>query len=411
VAAVTATAHLVDAATGEIATTGAMIDSTARFGDLRPGEETLGEPFVFTLDPGADPAALRLQIGIATALGAWALPPIDFVAPDVPSGLRTRGSASALILAWEPVPNPDLLGYAIERAPAGTSAFVRITNHPVRGASFVDPDLPALTGFDYRVAAIDASGNESVLSPAAPGTTNPALHPGWPIPVGQESASSPTLVDLDGDGAAEIVTGAEMLYVWHGDGTELRDGDATELTSGAFTTDGLTFGKGFHSVPAVANLDADPELELVGAAWDAAQVFVWNRDGSRVPGWPQNIAGPPNWGSPAVGDLDGDGNPEIAVVCGATASHPCIRTASKVRDATRTRPSASSASGARYGTADPALPIWTRSPARDHDRDGQPPGHPPCARRWWRRAGRARSAADLLFAGDRGSDRQRSTEW
>jgi hypothetical protein len=357
-AAVTASAHLVDAVTGELATVGSMIDSTARFGDLRPGEETLGEPFVFTLDPGADPAGLRLLVAIATATNVIVLPPIDFVAPAVPSGLRTRGSASAVILAWDPVPDPDLFGYHVERAPAGSTSFERITDHPVRGASFVDPDLPALTGFDYRVAAIDGSGNESAPSPVAAGTTSPALHPGWPIPVGQESASSIALLDLDGDSAAEIVTGAEMLYAWHGDGAELRDGDATELTSGVFTTDGLTLGKGFHSLPAVANLDADPELELVGAAWDAAQVFVWNRDGSRVPGWPQNVAGAPNWGSPAVGDLDGDGSPEIAVVCGANGGvYAWHADGIEVRDGDSNPATLGLlyASGAQYSFASPAL--------------------------------------------------------
>jgi hypothetical protein len=355
--AVRAAARVLDAETGLPATSAALIDSTSRFGDLRPGEVTEGEPFVLALDPGADPGALRLEVTIQTALGP--APPIglDFVAPLPPSGLGTRGSASAIHVTWDPVPATDLLGYEIERAPAG-GVFTRITDRPIAGAVFEDLDLPALTGFEYRVTAVDSSGNPSTPSAPATGTTNPALHAGWPIQVGQESASSPTLMDLDGDGAAEIVTGADALYVWHGDGNELRDGDATELTSGVFSTDGMTLGKGFHSTPAVANLDGDAAPELVGVAWNAAQVFVWNLDGSRVPGWPQNLAGPPNWGSPAVGDLDGDGQPEISVVSGADGRvYAWHRDGSEVRDGDQ-NPATSGvlfASGAAFSFASPAL--------------------------------------------------------
>ena len=49
----------------------------------------------------------------------------------------------------------------------------------------------------------------------------------------------------------------------------------------------------------------------------ASKISVYRKDGTVLPGWPQYIGGQSgtdwNWATPAVGDVDGDGSPEIVV--------------------------------------------------------------------------------------------------
>ncbi len=73
---------------------------------------------------------------------------LNFVPPPAPLGLRTRGSDSSIVLAWDPVFASDLLGYEVERAPRG-GAFVPITARPVTDATLTDSGLASLT--DLRV--------------------------------------------------------------------------------------------------------------------------------------------------------------------------------------------------------------------------------------------------------------------
>lgn len=70
-----------------------------------------------------------------------------------------------------------------------------------------------------------------------------------------------------------------------------------------------------HSSPTIANLDADPALEILTGSLDG-KVYAWNNDGSRLAGWPRRLdaystpTAPVN-GSPSVGDIDGDGKLEV----------------------------------------------------------------------------------------------------
>lgn len=92
----------------------------------------------------------------------------DTQAPTVPSGITaTRLDDGAVLLSWRANrTDPDLAGYVIYRSQTIESGFRPVLADPVRSNSFVDDDAPADGTLWYRVAARDASANESELSPA-----------------------------------------------------------------------------------------------------------------------------------------------------------------------------------------------------------------------------------------------------
>jgi hypothetical protein len=93
----------------------------------------------------------------------------------------------------------------------------------------------------------------------------------------------------------------------------------------------LALSAGAVAHPALVNLDDDADIEIVfGDADGFIQVF--NPDGTVVPGWPVDIGDfPPTYPlaggyptancAPAIGDLDGDGRPEV--VAGSTNGQVC----------------------------------------------------------------------------------------
>ena len=80
------------------------------------------------------------------------------------------------------------------------------------------------------------------------------------------------------------------------------------------------------AAPAVANLDADPALELVAARHSV--LYAWDDDGSLLwrAAWAHEASDPDEhgstrmWASPVVGDFDADGDLEIAVGADADSS-------------------------------------------------------------------------------------------
>ena len=162
----------------------------------------------------------------------------------------------------------------------------------------------------------------------------------FPLELGTDGASSPLLVDLDGDNENELVFGTSDGFVQakERDGSDVPGwpvrGDKLPVHSGgrAFTTGGVSenYGGAILASPAAGDLDRDGSPEIVAADFEG-KVYAWNAKGRRVlteeanpafSGKPleafENVRkGPQNrtqhgfLGSPVLGDLDGDEKPEI----------------------------------------------------------------------------------------------------
>ena len=182
-----------------------------------------------------------------------------------------------------------------------------------------DGDADAVFGgFDFRVWAVDGEGRPL---------------PGFPFDTGGSVWSSPALFNVDGDNDVEIFIGGDSTLL---DGSsrlggvfwalDHRDGEVVPLWH-------RLANEIFHSSPAVADIDGDGRFEAVvgmGRKWHercggdrrcpdrnagSQHMQVWAfrlDDGTDLPGWPVTTTGSVQ-ASPAVGDVDADGHPEVVL--------------------------------------------------------------------------------------------------
>jgi len=129
---------------------------------------------------------------------------------------------------------------------------------------------------------------------------------GWPVDLHEEIVSSPALGDIDGDRSSlEIVIGTESgsVYVLESDGS-IMDGWPVVIA------DTMT------SSPALGDINGDGNAEVIVATsngwYHVGLVYAFSNTGRRIsPEWPVYIRGNIEYSSPALGDLDGDGDIEL----------------------------------------------------------------------------------------------------
>ena len=116
-----------------------------------------------------------------------------------------------------------------------------------------------------------------------------------------------TLYDLDKDGYLEIIypSSNKNLYIFKYDGS-------------SFTGWPQTLPE-MPGSPAVADIDNDGEFEIVAGTFqgpvvpDPFKMYAWESDGNVISGFPVTLSGVIK-STPAIGDLDGDGSKEIVVI-------------------------------------------------------------------------------------------------
>ncbi|MHB1843752.1 MAG: S8 family serine peptidase [Deltaproteobacteria bacterium] len=173
-----------------------------------------------------------------------------------------------------------------------------------------------------------------------------AAHPGdqsAPIEAAARQAIAATVAvgSLAGDGKLDVVaaTWDGAVFAWDASGNVLPGfpvhTDPTHFVSGLMdrtlpdgTRDVYVLGQGFFASPTLADLGGTGELEIISPSQDG-WLYVWDRHGSAWAGFPVEVRDPNGGAAPngqghvtqharlmataAVGDINGDGKPEIVL--------------------------------------------------------------------------------------------------
>ena len=293
-------------------------------GEIPPEAEIEGPHWFAVLDPVTTPtievtgraAAVRsASFGYRLEVGVVAEPAEgDFVSVAEASGLTTPLDG---VLGTVDLTAIDLDWSAVPQAHGDFTVTLRLTV----------TDADGRRGEDRRVIYVNHD--------------NDALT-GFPIHVGASGEASPKLADLDGDGVAEIVlaTADGLVRAMRGTG-ELMPGWPVHVeplpSCDAENPDNHLGAEGFLSgrvsadmyasitaAPGVGDLDGDGSPEIVVSTMEGT-LWAWNTEGETLPGFPVSLdpensssTGPTMrlergfFAAPVLADLDGDGDLEIA---------------------------------------------------------------------------------------------------
>jgi hypothetical protein len=132
-------------------------------------------------------------------------------------------------------------------------------------------------------------------------------------PVRRGFVGTPAVGDVAGGRGREVVAAGldGRVYAWTARGRRVRGFPVRIDQRGATPK----LDEAIYSSPALADLRGDGKLEIVAGAADQ-KVYAWGGHGRRVPGWPvlaRDAGGDVAkiLSSPAIGDLDGDGSPDV----------------------------------------------------------------------------------------------------
>jgi len=331
--------------TGEISYRTALYDSYDYVVEWAPGIEPFPEDWT-TLAEGTDETQ-----PISGTLASWDVSSLDIMNPDLPE--------------------PDV---AVDRYMV--TVRVRVTVHSsdagrdgvtgeIRRAFHIRHDDDVRPGFPVRLAGsgeasakitdIDGDGPMEIVIADGGGAIHVfdgdgAEKPGWPQqlppmshlrpsnPANHRSSAAFTgggldpdsssfveqsiaVGDLDGDGPdgkSVVVAAFEGdVYVYDAAG-QLRSGFPVSLdpANAAVTNSDWSLDTGIFSAPVLGDLDGDGDLEIIVSALDA-HVYAWHHDGTPVAGWPVLLSAGVQRSrivqTPSLGDMDGDGRPEVVV--------------------------------------------------------------------------------------------------
>jgi len=297
------------------------------------------------------PGTIPPEAGIESP--AWFMPLDPVTTPSVAVGgfaSANRASSFAYELSYAPGLEPlEALfttfatgaGSGPLTGTLGTLPLADVAELLPGSAEGIRPVDPHQYAFTVRLRVTDNLGNVGEDRKVLFAFHDATLHAGWPKFVDSGGEQSLRFADLDGNGALEIVAAntSGEIAVYNHDGTPASyfNGGSpflgqmpavvqNHLDAPAFTNGDVAPSTGGFTTPAVGDLDRDGYPEIVAVNGD--RVYALRNDGTLLPGFPVAISpafsAPPLrsrtnhlktgiFSSAALGDLDKDGRLDIVV--------------------------------------------------------------------------------------------------
>ena len=183
------------------------------------------------------------------------------------------------------------------------------------------PDPNGLHGVQASMAVGNLNGVTSVVAPSlgqdeyAFDAGNGAILPGWPFFTADSGFATPALADLYGNGQTEVVEGGDSSPGLAYGQTYTAGGHLRVLGAGGNLICDYDTDQTVDSSPAVGNFLAGGQT---GIAFGTGSYYPGASDTNMLFGansscniaWRANLGGTTT-GSPAIGDIEGDGNVEV----------------------------------------------------------------------------------------------------
>ncbi|MBP7669449.1 MAG: hypothetical protein KA123_02605 [Candidatus Eisenbacteria bacterium] len=302
--------------------------------DIAPGDTALVGPFSLDIRDALGRLDFALVDTFQTPDDTLYARDLDLDGPAPPVSPMLMGELEAMRITWSlPSQAGDgIYGFKVYRMPPEGGPYEDVTPGVLSEHRFFeDVGLESLEQYTYQIAAVDRGGNIGVRSTPISAYTTPGIVSGWPNFVDVAQKSSPLICELDGwtGTGREVVISAETIYAYHGNGSEVADGDGAELTSGPFAGEAQGYLMDeFWARASAGDIDDDGDVEVLAIAFNHTnqspsedypdphgELFCWGPRGTLE--WVYVFErGGICWSTPTLADLDNDGQMEVIFVGG-----------------------------------------------------------------------------------------------